>query len=156
MLDIRGTSESRFLVGTSELLDVLFQAVRKWQNTKYTTIIPKKRIPENSEKKLQKLGIRCTQWQYTCMNTTQTPKYDIHKKYTKNIIRISNPGGLGTRHFLLGRCWHPVLTLGVDTYLNDIRFGRCQHPVSALGVDTYQKKYCFGRCQHLPKEVLLW
>ena len=74
---------------------------------------------------------------------------------------------LATRHFLLGRCWHPVLTLGVDTYPNVIRFGRCQHPVSALGVNTYQKRYCFGigialigvdtyqrryrfgRCQHL-------
>ena len=43
--------------------------------------------------------------------------------------------GLGTRHFLLGRCWH----LG-----------------STLDVNTYQKRYCFGRCQHLPKEVLLW
>ena len=46
MLDIRGTSESRFLVGTSELLDVLLQAVRKWQNTKYTTMIPKKEYPK--------------------------------------------------------------------------------------------------------------
>ena len=39
MLDIRGTSESLFLVGTSELLDVLLQAVRKWQNTKHTKLV---------------------------------------------------------------------------------------------------------------------
>ena len=59
---------------------------------------------------------------------------------------------VATRHFLSGRCWHPVLTLGVNTYPNDICFGRCQHPVSTLVVDTYQKRYCFGRCQHLPKQ----
>ena len=45
-----------------------------------------------------------------------------------------------TRHFLLGRCWHLGLTLGVDTYLNDIRFGRCQHPGSTLDVNTYQSR----------------
>ena len=39
ILDIRGTFESRFLVGTSELLDVLFQAIRKWQNTKHTKLV---------------------------------------------------------------------------------------------------------------------
>ena len=54
-------------------------------------------------------------------------------------------GGLGTRHFLLDRCWHLGSTLDVNTYLNDICFGSCWH----LGS-------CFGRCQHLPKEVVLW
>ena len=80
--------------------------------------------------------------------------FKIHKVWITNFL--PKVWVMATWHFLLGRCWHSVLTLGVDTYLKDIRFGRCQHPVSALGVDTYQKRYCFGRCQHLPKVVLLW
>ena len=61
------------------------------------------------------------------------------------LVNLIN-GQVVTRHFLLGRCWHLGLTLGVDTYLNDIRFSRCQHPVSGVIL----------RCWHLPKQYLLW
>ena len=49
-------------------------------------------------------------------------------------------GGLGTWHFLLGRCWHLGLTLGVDTYQSEYHLGRCQHPVSTLDVNTFLKE----------------
>ena len=85
-------------------------------------------------------------------------KYPCRFKHFDIFALVSNVlfWGLGTQHFLLGRCWHLGSTLDVNTYLNDIRFGRCWHLGSTLDVNTYQKRYCFGRCQHLPKEVLLW
>ena len=80
-------------------------------------------------------------WQTSDTNT-KTDKYNMRKSNCGDNINTTNESFLNvifrqvaTRHFLLCRCWHSVLTLGVDTYLIDIRF---------------------GRCQHLPKGILLW